>query len=326
MLRRRRRKRNVKNLPITALLVAALAAPAAAGHLVVPPGYGLSEVSFTGFVGGFDIAPNGDFIVLEDQNLYEVTPAGSFVRDLYTYPSFVYGSFVRVDAARGRVYFGESSNGWISSVGLDGSNPTDAAKVPLNYDFALNDLGQAFVVAGPAVYLLGAGGPDQIVSASGASGPLAFDADGNLYYGTASSVWGEIGGQAIVRWTASQVAAAVGPGALTIADGEKLLDDIDGPSGFAFDPSGLYFTSSVQYPGQVVRYAGGAASVVTAADPAAGYSWLTAIRTNPATGTISVLVGTFSETTISTLAQVPEPASLAALAFGLGAALLRRRR
>ena len=316
----------MKNLLIAALLVAALAAPAGASHLVAPPGYGLSEVSFTGFVGGFDIAPNGDLIVLEDQALNEITPGGSFVRNLYTFESFVYGSFVRVDAAAGKVFFGESSNGWIRSVGLDGSSPTDVARVPLTYDFALNGLGQAFVVAGPATYLLGAGGPDQIVSASGASGPLGFDADGALYCGTASSVWGEIGGQAIVRWTAAQVAGAVGPTVLTVADGVKLLDDIDGPSGFALDPSGLYFTSSVQYPGQVLRYAGGAASVVTTADPAAGYSWLTTIRTNPATGAISVLVGTFSETTISTVTPVPEPASLAALALGLGATLLRRRR
>ena len=209
----------MKRLLIAALLIAALSVPALAGQLVVPSGYALSEVSFSGFVGGFDVAPNGNFIVLEDQNLYEITPGGSVVRSLYTFQNPVWGSFVRVDAAAGKVYFGESGGGWIKSCGLDGSNPTDVAQVPFNYDFALNAAGDAFVVSGSSVYLLGDSGPDEIVRASGASGPLAFDADGNLYYGTASSIWGQVGGQSIVRWTAAQVAGAVGDGVLTV--GEK---------------------------------------------------------------------------------------------------------
>ena len=320
----------MKRMVIVMLLVAAAVVPASSGQLVVPPGYTLSEFTLEGFVGGFDIAPNGNFIVLQDQNLSEFTPGGSLVRTLYSFPSFVYGSFVRVDPSSGRVYFGESSNGTIKSVGLDGSNPTDVAVVPFNYDFALNGFGQRFVVAGPAIYLLGSTGADMILSASGASGPIAFDPDGSLYYGTVSSKFGELGGQSLVRFSASQVASAIGGGYLTVADGETLLADIDSPSGFAWDPSGLYFTSSVQYPGKVMRYAGGTASIFTTADPNAGYSWLTTIRTIPSTGAVSVMVGRMVGpavlTTISTLTPVPEPGSLFALALGLGAFFLRRRK
>lgn len=316
----------MRRLLIAVLLVAAMAMPAIAGNLVAPAGYNLSEVTFTGFVGGFDVAPNGNFIVFEGQNVYEVTKSGSFVQNLYTFEDSVWGSFVRVDAAENRVYFGESGGGYIKSVGLDGSDVQDVARVPFNYDFALNPNGDAFVVAGSSVYLLGESGADEIACASGASGPLAFDSDGNLFYGTASSSFGEAGGQSIVEWTASQVAGAVGTGVLTVDDGVTLLDDIDGPSGFAMDGSALYYTQSVQYPGRIMCYKNGASSLFATADTDAGYSWLTSIRTNSSNGAISVLVGTPTSTTISTLTPVPEPGSLLALALGLGGLFVRRRK
>ena len=77
----------------------------------------------------------------------------------------------------------------------------------------------------------------------------------------------------------------------SVEDGIKLQDDIDGPSSFAIDSSGLYYTQSIQYPGQIMKYSDGISSIFATADPSAGYSWITTIRTNAATGAISCSSG-----------------------------------
>jgi len=322
----------MKRFILLALLFTVLAIPVCAEHIIPPYGYGVSEILFTGFVGGFDVLSNGNFIVFEGQDIYEITPYGTRVSatPIYSFESTVWGSFVRVDENSGRIYFGESGNGTIKSIALDGSDLQEVATVPFNYDFVLGPEGNKYVVSGSSVYLLGENGPDEILRAPGASGPVAVDVDGNLYYGTASSVWGTIGGQCIVKFSAEQVAGAVGDGVLSVEDGIKLQDDIDGPSSFAIDSSSLYYTQSIQYPGQIMKYSDGVASIFATADPSAGYSWITTIRTNAATGAISVLVGTSDMTYITTLSPgappVPEPCSIAALALGLGAIFVRRRR
>ncbi|HOP80941.1 MAG TPA: hypothetical protein PLZ21_10295, partial [Armatimonadota bacterium] len=122
----------MKRFILLALLFAALAIPVSAEHIIPPYGYGVSEILFTGFVGGFDVLSNGNFIVFEGQDIYEITPYGTRVSatPIYSFESTVWGSFVRVDENSGRIYFGESGNGTIKSIALDGSDLQEVATVP----------------------------------------------------------------------------------------------------------------------------------------------------------------------------------------------------
>lgn len=312
----------MKHLIVVALLCAALGLPAVAGELVAPAGYSLSEIVFSDYVSGFDIAPNGNFIVLHGDRLDEVAPDGTMT-NLYQYSpveytSSVYGSFVKVDSSTGRVYFGETTKGWIKSIGLDGSNPANLVRAPGNYDLEIA-AGSGFLVAGSDIYQLNLtnGAVDAIVTgASPWSGPVTVDGNGNLYYGTNGTYSGD--SEWILSWTAAQVSSAVGSTSLSAADGQKLVSSLPGVSGFAWSGPDLFFTSNVWGSSyKLTRYSGGSAT-----EFATGNSWLSVVRVNQSTGAISVNTGI----TISTLTPVPEPASVFALAVGIGTFFVRRRK
>lgn len=335
-------------LLLTICLGMILATPVTATLLQPPVDYAATDTLFPiptgGYVGGFDIAANGNFIVFNGGDIQEITPSGTILRTIQSVGVGTSGSFVKLQGDL--IYYGESTNGTVCAVRMDGTEHRVIATLPNNYDAAFNGLGQAFVVTGseygaPAsanIYQLDlvTGAADLIASIDGPSGPIIFDESGSLYYGTVSSIFGARGGQSILSWTAEQIAGALGPGSLSATQALEVASDVDSPAGFAWGPSqDLYFTSVVASPGNIWRLSSQSASVFASADPGIGISWLTTLRYDSSMDSLSALVGWMDESWntysgISTLSPltvpVPEPGSLVVLGSLLGWTMIRRRK
>lgn len=316
----------MKRILIVAIAVLAFAMPALAGHVTASSGYAASETVLSGNIRGFDVLANGNLVVLEGSDtdesyreitkLYVVTPDGAKVGDdLYTFSQRTWGSFTAVDAVHGKIYFGESSYGQIRSINFDGSGLADVATVDYNYDFAINSLGERYVVAGSDIVKIGATGAETVVSgASPYSGAVCLDSADNLYYGTAGNYTGE----SILSWTSAQVAGTAANGPLAPSDAYPVSTGLNTISGMASSGSTLFYSENV-WGGSHGLYArnGSSATMI-----ASGDDWLGTVRASSSTGTIYVSVGN----TITTVSQVPEPASMLGLALGLGTLIARRRR
>lgn len=323
------------------VLLTVVPAAAMAGSLVPVPGYYCVDTPVTmpagAWFGGFDVLPNGNFVISDGYSVREITPAGVDVNTLYTYPAYVYASFVKYNPANNRVYFGETSSHSIMSVPVLGGTASLVANVQFNYDLDFW-AGTPYVVAGNTLYAIdeSTGQTDAIATAGIVSGPMVFDGAGNLIYGTGNPNWPPTtGDQNIYMWSASQVAGAIGPSVLDVSDATVLAAGVNAPTGFAINGLGqLIYTDSQVSPAVLRIVQGGTAQLYTTTSVPGAFPWATVIRYNPATDGLSVAVSWLdsnwnAHTVISTLLPVPEPSTAAALAglmcFAAPTSLLRRR-
>lgn len=285
------------------------------------------------FVSGFDVLPNGHYLINDGRAIREVSPGGD--RALYTFAAPVWGSFVRYNPADGKVYFGDSSHGDIFA--LSYTNPSDVAlvtNVPNNFDMDFRQ-GQPYVVGSAdwtnsSVYVLQDTGAALIATCDGPSGPLAFDSEGSLVYIPANPG----GSTEIIRWSSADVAEPRSTVAISRSDAE-VLTATDAGYGSAFIDGRLMFTNNGVSPKAIQVYKDGAVSTFAMfVQPGGKAPFLSLVRENPATGAICALVSYCdsncnSYTVISRMA-VPEPSSLLALCSLIGLAgsakLLRGRR
>lgn len=184
--------------------------------------------------------------------------AGSGGVSLLTFPSYTFGSFSAPIGAT-EVLFGESSNGGIWSIPLNGGPAQLVANVPLNYDAVLLDDDRALVSAktggfsspdNDVVFVDLLTGQTQLLAQfPGASGPLAVDAAGHVYYATAPATFPAPPGTVeIWRLTRGVVDAAVLSGqVLGAADATLIVQGIDAAGDLAFDDQGdLFFVDWYQ--------------------------------------------------------------------------------
>ena len=145
----------------------------------------------------------------ESSALKKRAPDGA-TQTLYNFSSGVWGSFVRL--VGDNVWFGNSSDNVIRSISTGGGAAEDIITLSGQYDLKVNGSEQVFVSAKPGagnnIYHivedeLGDWQADLIAEMGGYSGPIEFDADGNLYYGFPNYSAGEV-----VYFNASDIAAA----------------------------------------------------------------------------------------------------------------------
>jgi len=329
--------RNLFRILTIALLASTICASANAAAMYAP---GLNTIDLavnvpTGaFVSGFDVLPNGHYLINDGCTIHEISPTSD--RTLYTFAAPVWGTFVRYNSADGKVYFGESSNGNIYSFSY--ANPADVALVmnlPNHFDMDFRN-GTPYVNASNVfwtksnIYLLDGGATDLIATADGPCGPLAFDGSGNLNYIPASYDTTT----RIIQWSNAQIAGAIGAGSLTGANAAPLAT-IEAGYGASIIDGGLMFTNNSLAPKSIQLYKDGAVSTfATFVQPGGLYPFVSLVRRNPVTGAVCALVSYSdadwnSYTVISQMA-VPEPSSLLALCSLIGLAgsakLLRGRR
>lgn len=171
---------------------------------------------------------------------------------LLTFNSYTYGSFTTPIGAT-EVLFGESSNGGIWSVPLNGSPPQLIATVPYNYDVVMLDDNRALVSAKTGGFSapdndvmfvdLITGQTQLLANFPGASGPLAMDSQGNVYYATApGSFPAPAGTVSVLRISSTDIDNALATNTvLGTANAQVVISNLDAAGDIAFDDDGDLF-------------------------------------------------------------------------------------
>lgn len=240
----------------TAALSFLFVAPVAQAGLTTADGWQSTTVAGApggAFVGGMDFLPNGNLAIFDGAAIVEVDASnGAVIGTLYTPPVPVFGSFVTVAPSGTFLLFGESSNQEIIKVPLDGSPATVVANVFFNYDLVFQSDTSAFLTAATGAFGttdifhldIPNGLLDTIAIVDGPSGPLAFDPDGNLYFGEGTIQFPPTQGHQVVRrFTATQVDNAHGAGHLTTIDSQIAITGLTLTHDLVIDEEGDVFVS-----------------------------------------------------------------------------------
>jgi hypothetical protein len=220
------------------------------GQLDPAPGFSASGVILNhggAFIGGMCALPDGRAALFDGQSVIAIDVASQQQSVLHTPSGFVFGSFLVVEPGGAAIYFGESTAGSVTRIALSTGATNTIATVPLAYDAAFSAAGDLFVSRGNSTWSateivrvdLASGAVDVIANAPGPSGPLAFDGDGNLYYGENSSFFpAPVGSGKIWKWDAIQVGSANGTSQLSTSNAALFAAGLDGISDLAFDAEG----------------------------------------------------------------------------------------
>lgn len=206
-------------------------------------GYSVTSLPSPAFAAPMTSLPGGDFVTFDGQNIDRWTAQGGYVQTLGTFAQSVFPSFAVVNPAGTAVIIGESTNQTLFVVPLSGGGPTPLAQLWFNYDAAFSPSGELYVSAATGNFGAGndifrvalpGGALTQVAHVAGASGPLAFDAGGFLYYGTqANGFPAPAGSSDVIRWSAGQLAV----GGLSELDAVTVCRGLDGAASLALDPS-----------------------------------------------------------------------------------------
>lgn len=182
----------------------------------------------------------GERVVFDGLTVDLYDASGAFLANLATLPAFVFNSFVEVDPTETFVVIGESSNGDLLRVMLDGSGTTVVANLTNNYDAVFATATELLVSAGTCGFGcgndllrvdLGTGTTTPLATLPGASGPVALSANGDLY--TVVVDFLNPGTSRLVAYTDAQLDAGT---PLVEADAALLLGGLAGGASLAVDP------------------------------------------------------------------------------------------
>lgn len=231
------------------------------------PGFDLSTLAYPGLSATASLQ-SGEVVAFDGDTVSLYTEGGALIETLYTFPSGVFPSFVLVNEDETEIVFGESSNGDIFRADLELGlvahvtrlggqpllrelRPADLAEAlggslaNLNFNFAAAYEDATHVIVSAAVcgfcgvnevhrVDLGSGTTTLLAEVAGASGPVAVAANGDLFYGTVSSVFPPpAGGSDVLRWSAAQLTGAP---VLTEADATVVAAGFENATSLAYDP------------------------------------------------------------------------------------------
>ena len=188
----------------------------------------------------YDTLPSGDRVVFDGLTIDLYDGAGGFVMNLATLPSFVFNSFVEVDPASTFAIVGESTNGDLYRVALDGSGYTTIANLNFNFDAAFENGNSIIVSAALCGFGCGndlvrvnttTGTTSLLAHVSGPSGPVAIDDAGSLFYATVDIAMPN--NTDIVYWTPAQLNAGT---LLDERDATVFHAGLESASALAIDP------------------------------------------------------------------------------------------
>lgn len=316
-----------------AIVGAVMFAETAIAALTVPPGVTATEVFATG--GGdpmvsFDWANDGKLYYITGNYAPQMTVHewdGTNVSQIYS-ESVYPGSWVACNGAY--AYFTQDSDMVLYKYDTAGGGPaTVTAQVPGLWGVLFSG-GDAFLVGADAMWqgtihrsIVGLdgelGAPSLLGTVGDPSGPMAFDAGGNLYYSAGYMH------QRILKYTAAEVADAVAGGAPLGDPAGHVWASFagmgDGATGMAFDADGALVLTATSFlgPSRLLRFTvagdGSNADVATLAD------------CDTRLGTVRLRDGAIQVNDGDAIySVVPEPSVLALLAGGVLPALIRRAR
>jgi len=224
-----------------------LAAPPLFAGDTVSPGWSLAVQPNPAFGAAVCTLPGGDLVTFDGISIDRWSPAGAFVANLGTLPGFVFASFAVPTPDGLAIVVGDSGNassqtGSLHLAKADGSGTSFLMNLAFTYDAVFLASGELIVSAATG----GFGNGNDLVRVSlappqataighvpGASGPVAIDSGGHLYYATASDAFpAPAGSSDVLRWSAAQVQA----GGLTSASAVLVGAAFDGAASMAVDP------------------------------------------------------------------------------------------
>jgi len=219
------------------------ASPALAQDL---PALGFAATGTPRAVGLFDTydsLASGERIEFDGTTVERVAEDGTWLATLATFnPAFSFPSFVLLDASEATALVGESDFGGLYRVDLVGGGATFVADVDLNYDAVFEDADHVLVSASPCFNCgstiervqLSTGQVTNVATLSGASGPLALSATGDLYYGLQPvNIFAPPGSWSVIRYTAAQLQLGL---PLLEADAALFAGGLDSSASMVFDP------------------------------------------------------------------------------------------
>lgn len=185
---------------------------------------------------------SGDRVVFDGLSIDLYDASGAYLMNLATLPGFVFNSFVEVDPSESFAIVGESSNGGLLRVALDGSGFTNLANLAYNFDAAFEDAGHILVSAATCGFNppcgndifrvdVNTGASVQVVFIAGSSGPLAVSDDGALFYATVDTTLQN--GTEILSWSSAQLS---GGGLLGYSDATVHHAGLQTAYSMAIDP------------------------------------------------------------------------------------------
>ncbi|MGE0142185.1 MAG: hypothetical protein AB7I19_10025 [Planctomycetota bacterium] len=230
-------------LHFAAALIAALLTSMSLAAQTLEPGYSATATTLPNGTSlnlklvdlRADVRFDGTSVVFDD---------GRSTSTLLTFPAFTFGSFL-VRTSASTVLFGESSQGDLYLLPLNGGAPRVLARLPLNYDAVLWNAGAVLVSAktggfsSPLTEIwhvdLGSGALDKLAELPGASGPLDLDR-GGIVYATASLAFPTPPGTVeILSFDNRQLQGALGPTHLLYSDARVIYRGLDAASDLAVD-------------------------------------------------------------------------------------------
>jgi hypothetical protein len=241
-------------------------------------------------VGVFDACatlPGGDRVVFDGQVMRLVAPDGTTIRVLGQTSGPVYPSFVLPDPTSTFALIGESSRGRIYRADLGGAGAPVIAHVDYNFDAVFEDAGHVLLSAAVCSFGCGndilrldlaTGTTTVVASVIGPSGPLALDANGDLFYGSIPNAFPPPP-TSILHWTHAQVASGV---VLDESVATTFVSGIVPPSSLRFDPVyGHLFVAEPTFGGtsEVREYDKNGAQVSSVAQSADYLSGIELVRT-----------------------------------------------
>lgn len=182
----------------------------------------------------------GERVVFDGLTVDIYDAAGVFVTNLATLPAFAFNSFVEIDPTETFAVIGESSNGDLMRVMLDGSGTAVVGNLTNNYDAIFESPTSMLVSAGTCGFGCGndlvrldltSGQTTFLANLVGASGPLALSDSGDLY--TVVVDFQNPGTSRLIRYEGAQL---TGASVLQESDATLVLGSLAGGSSLAIDP------------------------------------------------------------------------------------------
>ena len=289
----------MQNLFLTGLLATcALALPSAAQAPL--DGFDITNAAHPG-VSNWITLSTGELLSFDGQNVELYDANGAFVQLVTSFASSSFTGCFAVDPTETFAVVGESSNGDVFRVDLATGTTTFLANVFFNYDAAFAPDGTVYISAATGGFGFGndlvrldplTGAATKVANFDGASGPLAVDDLGNIFYATASAAFPSPPGSSdVVIFPASALATADCsiPGmCLDLTDAITFAFGFDGATSMERDSStGNLYLAENNFGSGVSRVwhvlAGSAANALPLVDEVNG-NWTGGLQILPGTG------------------------------------------